>query len=280
MRLREALKDVLDAGELEMLSGGFDIVGDIAILEIPEELRAKETEIAQAVLGMHRNVRTVVAKGTPFEGELRTRTVRHLAGEKKTATLHRESGAVIEVDIERMYFSPRLSHERLRIASLVKEGERVLVMFSGCGPYPLVIAKNSKAKEVVGVELNEAAHEYALRNITKNKLQERVRCFQGDARAVVPELKPKKFDRVVMPHPEGGEYFLDIALGAVKKKGTVHFYDFLNESDIPQAALDKVISACNKAKGKIKPKPTILGHVVCGQIGCRTYRVCVDFTIN
>ncbi len=46
MRLREALKDVLDAGELEMLSGGFDIVGDIAILEIPEELRAKETEIA------------------------------------------------------------------------------------------------------------------------------------------------------------------------------------------------------------------------------------------
>lgn len=277
MRLREALKDVLDKGELEMLPGGFDIVGDIAILEIPEELRAKETEIAQAVLGMHRNVRTVVAKATPFEGELRTRTVRHLAGERKTATLHKESNAVIEVDIEKMYFSPRLSHERLRIASLVKEGERVLVMFSGCGPYPLVIAKNSKAKEVVGVELNEAAHEFAVRNITRNKLQERVRCLQGDACLVVPTLKQKKFDRVVMPHPEGGEDFLDIALAAVKKGGAVHFYDFLPESEIPRAALDKVAAACKNAKGKVKPKPTILGHTVCGQIGVRTYRVCVDF---
>ncbi len=275
MRLREALKDVLDAGELEMLPGGFDIVGDIAILEIPEELRAKETEIAQAVLGMHRNVRTVVAKATPFEGELRTRTVRHLAGERKTATLHRESGAVIEVNIEKMYFSPRLSHERLRIASLVKEGERVLVMFSGCGPYPLVIAKNSKAKEVIGVELNEAAHEFALRNIVRNKLQERVRCFQGDARAVVPTLKPKKFDRVVMPHPEGGEDFLDIALAAVKKKGTVHFYDFLPESEIPDTAYQKVRDACKKKR----VKPAILGHTLCGQIGCRTYRVCVDFMV-
>lgn len=272
MGLKKALSEMLSKEELAMLPTGFDTVGDIAILEIPDSLRKKERKIAKALLGMHKHITTVVAKDSPHEGELRTRTVRHLAGEKKTTALHKESGTVMKVDVEKMYFSPRLSHERLRIAQLVKEGERVLVMFSGCGPYCLVIAKNSKAQEVIGVELNTAAHEYAEKNISLNKLWQRVTCFQGNVRDVVPKLG--KFDRVAMPLPEGGENFLDVALAAAKKKGIIHFYDFLHESEIPDVALKKVRAACKKAKRRCK----ILGHTLCGQIGVRKYRVCVDFT--
>ena len=274
MRLKEALKDVLSSEELKLLPTGFDTIGDIAILEMPDELRRKEKKIAKVLLEMHRHITTVVAKDSPHEGELRTRTVRHLAGEKKTTALHTESKAILEVDVESMYFSPRLSHERLRIAQLVTEGERVLVMFSGCAPYPLVIAKNSKAKEIIGVELNKAGHEYAEKNISRNKEGARVTCLLGDVRDVVPKLG--KFDRIAMPLPEGGEDFLDIALNAAKKKGIIHFYEFLHESEIPDVALEKVKAACKKAKLKC----TILTHTLCGQIGVRKYRVCVDFTVQ
>lgn len=274
MGLRKKLRGILRDKELAMLPSGFDTIGDIAILEIPDGLRRMEKEIAEVLLNMHKHINTVVAKDSPHEGELRTRTVRHLAGEKKTTTLHKECKTVIEVDIEKMYFSPRLSHERLRIAQLVKEGERVLVMFSGCGPYCVVIAKNSKAKEIIGVELNKDGHEYAERNISRNKLWTRVRCFQGDVRKVVPKLGT--FDRIAMPLPEGGEDFLDIALNAAKKKGIIHFYDFLHESEIPDVAFNKVKAACKEAKVKCK----VLQHVLCGQIGCRKYRVCVDFIVS
>ena len=272
MRLRELLRDTLTAEELESLPSGFDVVGDIAILEIPDAFRPKETAIGTVVLANLKHVKVVVAKDEPHSGELRTRTVRHLAGEQRTTTMHKESGVVLEVDVESMYFSPRLSHERLRIASLIKPGERVLVMFSGCGPFPLVIARNAKPSEVVAVELNPAAHQYALRNAARNKAKQ-VRCMQGDVREVVPALG--SFDRVVMPHPEGGEDFLDIALPAVKRNGALHFYDFLEESEIPQAA-QKVKQAGNAAGREVQ----VLGSTVCGQIGVRRYRVCVDAAVE
>ncbi len=274
MRLKEALAGILPPDELALVPQGFDVVGDIAILEMPEELTKKEKEIAEIVLNMHKHILTVVAKDSPHEGELRTRTVRHLAGEKKTSTIHKESKAIMEVDIEQVYFSPRLSHERLRIAGLVKPDERVLVMFSGCAPYCLVIAKNSDAGEIIGVELNPKGHQLALKNIKKNKLDSRVSCFEGDVRDRVPDLG--LFDRVLMPLPEGGEDFLDIALAAVKKNGIIHFYDFLHESEIPDAAYAKVKDAC----AEFNLKPNIVGHHLCGQIGCRKFRVCVDFTLK
>ena len=54
-------------------------------------------------------------------------------------------------------------------SNVVKKGEDVLVMFSGSGVYPCVIAKNSKPKSVVEIEINPVAHEYALENLKLNK---------------------------------------------------------------------------------------------------------------
>ena len=46
-----------------------------------------------------------------------------------------------------------------------KPGEKVLVMFSGCAPYPVVIGRNTKAKEIYGIELNPLAHKFAEENV-------------------------------------------------------------------------------------------------------------------
>ena len=78
----------------------------------------------------------------------------------------------------------------------------------------------------------------------------------------------EKFDRVLMPLPKNAENFLDLAIFSVKKKGTIHFYDFLHESEIPDEAIKKIKKHC-KAK--------ILNWVRCGQYSPRKYRVCIDF---
>jgi len=81
------------------------------------------------------------------------------------------------------------------VAKQVKKNERILVMFSGIAPYPVVFAKNTEAKKIVGVEWNPTAHKFAEKNIIINKVQDKVEVIKGDVRKIVPKLK--KFDRIV-----------------------------------------------------------------------------------
>ena len=134
------------------------------------------------------------------------------------------------------------------------------------------IGKNTKAKSVVGVEINPEAHRYAMENVKLNKL-ENVKLYKGDVRLVVPRLK-KKFNRIAMPLPKSAEGFLDVALKAIKKNGVVHFYDFEREGEFGLAKA-KVKKACAVSKKKCK----ILRLVKAGQVGPREYRLCVDFKV-
>ena len=62
MNLKEALAGELTDEEISMLRRGFDIVGDIAIIEIPDEISSKEILIAKAIKNIHKNVNTVLRK--------------------------------------------------------------------------------------------------------------------------------------------------------------------------------------------------------------------------
>ncbi|GAG38880.1 unnamed protein product, partial [marine sediment metagenome] len=178
-----------------------------------------------------------------------------------------------KLNVENCYFSPRLSNERKRIADLVKNNEEILLMFSGVAPYPLVIAKNSNPKTIYAVEINPKAHKYAVENIKLNKLENKIKLFKGDVRKIIPKLN-KKFNRIAMPLPKGGENYLDLALKKIKNKGIIHFYDFLHENQFDEA-VEKIDLACKKAKKKYK----IIRLVKCGQFGPGIFRICVDFKV-
>lgn len=270
LTVEEILKNKLAAKELEVLPRSQEIVGSILILEIPGELKKKEKLIAEAYLQANKHISTVVKKSDIHTGTFRTRKVTVLAGKKTKETVHHENGIEIKLHLERTYFSARSGSERLRIAKMVKPGEQVMVMFSGAAPYPLVIARNSKAKHVYGVELNPLAHNFAVENVQLNSLQDRVTILHGDVRHKIPPLK-MKFDRIVMPLPKIGEQFLDLALLKIKKKGMIHLYSFLEEKDIPAYAR-KVREICAKLGYRIK----ILRKVRCGQFSPGTFRVCFD----
>jgi tRNA (guanine37-N1)-methyltransferase len=169
----------------------------------------------------------VVRKVGGHVGKFRVQKYRVLAGVKTTVTDHRESGVRLKLDIAKVYFSPRLGHDRLRVAGLVKTGERVLVIGSGVGPYPLVIARHSRAKEVIGVEANPAAHKFALENARLNKLESRVTLVRGDAKRVVPELG--RFDRVLITAPHQSAALAKVAVSALKDGGVLQYYTFAKE---------------------------------------------------
>jgi len=272
--LREALAKKLSKKELGVLRTSFDIIGDIAVIEVPDELVKKQKIIATALLTVHKNVKVVAKKKGGHTGKYRLQKVIILSGARRKTTEHKESGVRLRLNVETAYFSPRVSNERLRISRLVKTGENVLVMFSGVGPYPLVIARNANPKSVVGVEMNPAAHKFAAENVILNKLSDVVAVHKGDVRKVVPKLK-KKFDRVIMPLPKTGESFLDVAISAIKKGGTLHFYDFLPEEAFDEAK-NKIRSACKMAKRKCR----FLRIVKVGQQKPRVWRICADFKIN
>ena len=271
--IEELLKGKLTAREMKLIPRALEIIGQIMVLEVPTALVKKEKVIAEAYLEQNKNITTVVKKEAIHSGTFRLRKVKVLAGKRIKETIHYENGVKIKLNLEKTYFSARSSNERLRIAKQVKSNEQVLVMFSGAGPYPLVIAKNSPAKIVYGLEMNPAAHQYALINVTLNKLEDKVTILEGDVRTFLPKMT-KKFDRIVMPLPKTGEQFLDLTLKKTKKNGMIHLYSFLDEQDFKKYA-QKVREICKKNKREIR----ILKKVKCGQFSPRVFRVCFDIKI-
>lgn len=273
--LKYYLKNKLPEKELRLSPSSFDVMGDILIFSgFPKELVKKEKLIGKIILENYHHIKTILKKTEKYSGKFRTPRLKVIAGENRKEVICRENGVFVKLDVEKVYFSPRMSSERNRISSLIKPNESVLVMFSGSGIYPLVIAKNTKCKEVYGIEINPIAHRYALENIKKNKLENKIKIFLGDVKKILPKLN-KKFGRILMPLPKGGENFLDLALKYIKNRGIVHFYDFLHEDEFCKAE-DKVTAACKKSKKKCK----IIRMVKCGQYSPRFYRVCVDFSVG
>lgn len=269
---KDFLNKKLDKKELKLLKTAHDVVGSIAILEIPDELEKKEKTIAKALLEKNKTIKTVLKKAGEHGGVFRTQKLEWLTGEKTKETIHRESNVNIKLNVEKVFFSARLATERKRIIKQIKPGEKVMVMFSGCAPYVCIFAKNSKAKEVWGIELNPEANKYAVENVKLNKLNN-VKLIEGDVKKETKKIK-EKFDRIAMPLPKSAEDFLPEAFILAKKGTIIHFYDFEHENEFDETK-EKVRTACKKAKIKYK----LLDFVKCGQYGPGKFRVCLDFEV-
>jgi len=205
----------------------YDIIGDIAIIRLTEASKTYRQTIGEAIMSVHKNVKTVLAQTSPVHGDFRLRKLEYIAGEDKTVTVHIESGCLFSVDVEKCYFSPRLLYERMRIAKQVVPGEVVVNMFSGVGCFSLVIAKHSKAEKVYSIDVNPIAVRYMQENVRINRVYGKIIPILGDAKEVIEKKLLNVADRVLMPLPEKAFEYLPYALQALKKSGGwIHFYDF------------------------------------------------------
>ena len=248
--ITELLKDKLSEEEIEELKKSFDIIGDVVIVEIPEDLEAHKKEIGQATLQFTKR-KTVYMKKSAVKGVTRVRELELIAGEDNPITIHKEHGTRLKLDVKNVYFSPRLATERKRVQEATNEGEEILDMFAGIGPFPIVIA-HEKNVNITAVDINEYAIKYLNENIKLNKLapSAHITAICGDTNEVaLNELKGKKFDRLIMNLPGLAPEFLDLAVSLCKDGGVIHYYEF---SDGFSQGIERAQIACEKQNKEVE----------------------------
>lgn len=230
--LREILESELPSHLLSNLPQAIDFVGNIAIVRIPPELSRYKSVIGEAILELHKNAKTVLAKAGAVRGTYRLREFDVIAGEPNTETIHREYGCQYHVDLAKAYFSPRLSYEHNRVASQVQEGETIVDLFTGVGPFAVMIAKTHEDVEVYAIDVNPHAVESLKKNIILNKVEGKIHPMLGSAEKIVDQKLSGVADRVIMNLPEKAIQFVAASCEALKPTGgIVHFYSFVNTSN-------------------------------------------------
>jgi len=249
----DILGDRLPPHLLASLPKSVDIVGQVAIVEIPLELQGYKAQIGEAILEVNSKVHTVLAKAGPISEKYRIREFEIIAGKGETVTMHKEFGCIYRMDVRKVYFSPRLSFEHERVASQVNEGETVLDMFAGVGPFSILIAKRVGKIQVYAIDANQDAVKFLNENIILNKVQGKVIPILGDAGTIIKEHFVGKVDRVIMNLPEQALGFIDPACMALKPiSGTVHYYSFAIEPDPLGRAREDLEQEVLKAGRKIE----------------------------
>ena len=226
--------------------GRLDVIGDIAIIKKPihGDLTLDDfTLLAEELLKVV-PVRSVWLAVTPVTGPYKTRGFVHLAGEPRSWTIYREHGCSFKVDITKVFVTPRLGYEHLRVAKLVKSGEVLVNMFAGAGIFSIVVAKLSKPARVHSIDINPDAYNMMVENIRLNKVEGIVTPYLGDAARVVEEKLVGVADRVLMPLPDLALEYTPQALLALRgSKGFIHFYIHLKtgkERDFHDKAVEMV----------------------------------------
>ena len=274
----DLLADKFSPTLLDTVPRAIDFVGDIAIVEIPSELSSYNKEIGEAILQAYNPTKTVLAKSGAVKGIYRTREFELIAGINKTATVYREYGNVYHVDVAKAYFSPRLSSEHNRVAQAVKEGETVVDLFAGVGPFAVPIAKNLKNVLVYAVDINPDAVELLKKNILANRAEQQIFPVLGDARQVVKEQLAGKADRVIMNLPETALTFVDVACESLKPEGgIIHYYSFMKDTDPLTVAKNELTKAVSK--NGLQVEKFVLAKTV-REVSPYTWQVVVDAKIH
>jgi tRNA (guanine37-N1)-methyltransferase len=229
MPRRKRGKNSVDPGLPEGIPTRFDVIGDIAVVNIPAEFEDYYSDAAAYVAGKRANVRTVLNRKAPAGNEFRVPRFEVIYGDPRTITVHREAGFSYMVDLGDSFFNPRLCTERIRVAGMVNENERVLVPFAGVGPFAIPPAR--KGAKVYAIEMNPAACGWLRKNVELNVVRENFDIIRGDAHDL-PDMFSTEFDRAIVPAPYGFDESLNLSASYVKKGGFIHFYTFKRPAEI------------------------------------------------
>jgi tRNA (guanine37-N1)-methyltransferase len=237
---------------IEEIKNSFDIIGDVVILEIPGELDSLKYLIADAALKFTKR-KAIYRKDSQIKGIIRTRNLEHLAGADISETVHTEYGSRFMLDVRKVYFSPRLATERERIVKQVKNGEIILDMFAGVGPFSVSIARRRQV-EIYAVDINGDAIFYLKKNLEINKLKGKIIPVMGDVEEFLRNEQIKA-DRIIMNLPGMACKYLNCAVSSLQSGGMLHYYEFSSDFSKPIERIEKAaglrkVSITDKRKVK------------------------------
>lgn len=219
---------------LRQVPSSYARIGDLIV--VSEQLTDRRGEIGEALLDLHADATTVVHI-EDIAGERRRPSVSHVAGERRTTTVHREHGLSYALDLSEVMFSPGNQHERTRMRSLVSPGERVLDLCAGIGYFTLPMADGGA--EITAIERNPEAFRWLSRNVTLNGFDAAITPVRGDCRTLSSSAERAVIGYLPVhdcrddPMSFGGGY-LDSAIHAVEH-GWVHVHGIAWADDHTQA---------------------------------------------
>lgn len=273
--LKKALEGVLSSNESKQIYSAFDQIGDIIVIRIPDSLLSKKKVIGETLLQKVKTAKSVFYQSSDVSGNFRTRELELLAGQDKTQTEYKELGCRFIVDVEKVFFSPRLSAERERIATLVKEGEIVVNMFGGIGMFSIIVAKKKNCT-VYNIDINPVASKLCEKNIDINKLVGKVISINGDASDIIRERLVNASDRTLMLLPDRSDEFLDSAILCTKDDGIIHYYSHIHadKKQVAPKLSEKHFLEIAKTRSEI------LDSKIVRAVGPRYYQTVVDIKIT
>ena len=279
--LRSLAREVLGEEKSREIWKRIDIIGDIAIIKKPFNIDIETLRpLGEALVQKLSYIRSVWLDLGGVEEITRTRNLVWLAGEKRSETVYREHGCLFKLDITKTYISPRLSYEHIRIARLVRENEYIANLFAGVGGFSIIIAKYSRPREVVSIDISEDAYRYMVENIRLNKVEDVVKPVLGDALEII-ESYSDYFDRILLPLPRLALVAIKPSIRALKKRGYLHPYDFVSAKskseaiEISREAYSREIEKMNSVKNF-----RIEYSRVVRSVGPRRYQVVHDIWVE
>jgi tRNA (guanine37-N1)-methyltransferase len=229
--LVEALQEKVPRQLFSYLPRSFDVIGDVAVVELSDQVESFAAAIGLVILEINPHVRLVTRKLGCVTGPHRTRKLIPIAGTGGMETTHHEFSCSYVLNLESVYFNPRLSNERFRVANQVQDHESVVDMFTGVGPFSILIARMHPNVRVHACDINPAAIKYLNENILLNRVATQVTSYLGDAN----ELSQKGFhawaNRVIMNLPANAVEYLPVAVDLLKPNGTLHYYAFATRNE-------------------------------------------------
>lgn len=227
---RKNYNEILEEMGIKVDSISIDFIGRIAVIKLKSYENVEK--IANAIMETNKHVKTVcIDKGV--KNDYRIRKIEVIAGEKNTETIHTEYGVKMKIDISKVYFSPRLAEERMRIAKQVEKKDIVIDMFAGVAPFDLIIAKYAKPEKIYAIDKNPFAIKYARENVRINKMEDIIEVIEGDAEKIIQKLPYA--NHIIMNLPHKSFYFLPHAIDKGRK---IHYYEILEKNGIKNRIKD------------------------------------------
>jgi len=214
-----------------------EIVGDIAVVVIPFGKSAEDVRpFAQDLLKKFSYIKSVWGHYRDTKGEYRLSTFVHLAGENRSETVYKEHGCRYFLDVTKVFFSSKLSYEHLRVAKQVRQGEIIINMFAGYGPFSILSYILGKPSLVYSIDINPYAYYYMMANVDLNRAYGVIPIY-GDVFKKIEHLPIA--DRIISPLPEKDVEAFKVAWEHVKQGGTIHLFTQVEGEEPEKEAMRK-----------------------------------------
>ncbi|KAG9255043.1 Met-10+ like-protein-domain-containing protein [Emericellopsis atlantica] len=183
----DILRSIIPEELHDEIPTGFNSVGHVAHLNLREQYLPYKHIIGQVILDKNAHLKTVINKlsNVGTESEFRTFPYEVLAGPDDLNVEVKESGCIFQFDYGTVYWNSKLSTEHERIVDLFQQGDVVVDVMAGIGPFAVPAGK--KNVFVWANDKNPESFKYLEKAIDKNRVGSFVRPYNEDGHEFIKQ---------------------------------------------------------------------------------------------